>query len=195
MTRLLEVAGRQVTEGADDHQAQSIAVPQPDPYKPFPLDAIQSSTKEGQGDWLIPVTGGQWAIVSAEDFPLLSRHSWALSNEYPSTNIGSTCVPMHRFILPAKKGSPLVVDHINRNKLDNRRENLRLVHHTVNTWNRGPRKSHPTGVVGVQRVRDRFVAKVTRHHKLRHLGTFDTLQEAKEAIEALDASLYGGELS
>lgn len=55
--------------------------------------------------------------------------SWCMANGYAMNGkIGKT---MHLFLLGSRKG--LEIDHLNGNKLDNRRINLRFVKHAVNT--------------------------------------------------------------
>lgn len=86
----------------------------------------------------------QYAIVDDELFDVLSRYAWkakpnaAGNNVYAVRNVarpegGHQMLRMHRVVLGYD--GPLDVDHINRNPLDNRRENLRAVTRSVNAKN------------------------------------------------------------
>ncbi|MGZ4573433.1 MAG: HNH endonuclease [Mycobacteriaceae bacterium] len=78
------------------------------------------------------------------------------------------------------------VDHINRNRLDNRRENLRVVSQADNNRNRGVTRRSSTGYPGVF-VRENGNFRVTfKHHGIRHAGgTFGELSAAIEAARDL----------
>jgi len=74
----------------------------------------------------------------------------------------------------------LMIDHINGNKADNRIANLRLVTRAENGFNRHSTQAE-SGHIGVYRSRDRWRARIHRHGKRFELGSFDTMDEAKEA--------------
>src|SRR4051812_29617464 len=88
------------------------------------------------------------AIVDDADFALLSRYHWQVTKTnggyYATTRMTdqetkrSRSVRMHRFLMGAKPEEQ--VDHINRNPLDNRRQNLRLCSVTQNLWNHPGRR-------------------------------------------------------
>jgi len=77
-------------------------------------------------------------IVDDEDFEYLSKYKWTLSDGYVKRaqvkRYSSTAVLMHREIMQPPKH--LYIDHINHNKLDNRKENLRIVSLVQNIWNK-----------------------------------------------------------
>lgn len=78
-----------------------------------------------------------------------------------------------------------MIDHINRNKTDNRIANLRCVTNSENMQNKGVMKNNSTGFRGVywhKRIK-KFVASYGLNKKLVHLGYFDTAIEAGKVAE------------
>lgn len=81
------------------------------------------------------------------------------------------------------------IDHINRERDDNRIANLRDVSNTDNAWNKNTQRRSSTGVTGVTEYswhgRLRYVARIRHQRRLIHLGYFDTVSAATAArIEA-----------
>jgi hypothetical protein len=68
------------------------------------------------------------------------------------------------------------IDHINQNPLDNRIENLRVVSHTQNVWNRNYGKG-----VSYKININKWIARITVNKRTIHLGSFATEDEAKQA--------------
>jgi len=125
----------------------------------------------------IPLTRGKVALVDVEDFEWLSEFKWHLGvNGYASTNTrkedGSyTRVYMHRMIM--NPPTNMVVDHINRNKCDNRKENLRIVTYTQNTWNTTSKNTNTSEYKGVSKTsRGKFMVQITAVGKERYIGSF-----------------------
>lgn len=90
---------------------------------------------------------------------------------------------LHRWILGLTKGDGLIGDHINRNRLDNRRVNLRVVDPSGSSQNvSGRGKSRFRGVHPTRA--GRWVARVKYQHKNYIVGTFDSEEDAAKAAEA-----------
>lgn len=90
---------------------------------------------------------------------------------------------LHRFILDEPDG--LLVDHINRDTLDNTRSNLRAVTVKQNGQNRGKYSTRSnTGLRGVYwRERNKiYVAQVKVNQKIIYLGSFKNIADAEKAV-------------
>lgn len=101
---------------------------------------------------------------------------------------------MHRMVVGMMpKGA--VVDHINGDTLDNRRENLRIVDQTINNRNRvGAQKNSTTGHLGVSPHKDGgFVAVIRHGGTCRYLGCFDALEDAVRARVEAEKRMWGVE--
>jgi hypothetical protein len=143
----------------------------------------------------IPLTQGKVAIVDDEDFERISALKWCYSssNGYAvsSRKINGKKVLLHRFLLnaPGEK----VTDHINRNRLDNRRSNLRLCTRAENNCNMGIR-SHNKGMYkGVYWMPNRSKWQVTIRHnkKPMFLGLFDNPHDAARMYNFWAKDLFG----
>lgn len=90
----------------------------------------------------------QVILIDSEDFERCKSVSWCVDNVgYANGCYKRKTVRMHRFILNAPKG--FEVDHINHNRLDNRKSNLRIVTHQENQHNLAIGKSNTSGYKGV----------------------------------------------
>lgn len=94
----------------------------------------------------ILLTKGFKATVDSEDFDFLSKKKWFFSNGY-AKNKSRNSVYMHRLILSPKKEE--YVDHINGDKLDNRRVNLRICTMSQNLANQKLSRANTSGYKGV----------------------------------------------
>jgi len=97
---------------------------------------------------------------------------------------------LHRWITNAPIGK--VVDHINHNTLDNRRENLRVVTHSENSQNRkGADTDSRCGIRGVSwhKHNNKWQAALTVNKKRISLGYFSDLEVAKAKVEKARSEL------
>jgi hypothetical protein len=149
---------------------------------------------------MIPLNGGKTALVDDADYEYLSQWKWqyngyAMRLTSRSLPINRTTVLMHRVIMDAPHG--MEVDHINGNKLDNRRSNLRICTSTENKHNRGVYRNSTTGSKGVtfnKREKKFKVSIRIGNGKRLHLGYFTNLGEATRAYDEA-AKKYHGEFA
>jgi hypothetical protein len=131
------------------------------------------------------------AIVDDDMEPFLRPWRWRIaSNGYvvrdAARKVGGArhTLAMHRIIAGLVHGDPLEVDHINHNRLDNRRENLRLVTRAQNNQNQPAR----SGFRGVHRLPSgRWCARASINRQQHHIGVYDTEFEAARAAEEFRA--------
>ena len=140
---------------------------------------------------------GRIALVDDCDYEDLSKFTWrAMSGKYPypCRSITGGTVLMHREIM--RPGSDTMVDHINGNRLDNRRENLRLCSRTQNGQNRCKGKNNKSGIKGAYYRPDRgkWASYITVNKEKIFLGYFETKEMAGGAYERA-AKLYFGEFA
>lgn len=137
----------------------------------------------------IPLTQNKFAIVDDEDFDFLSKYKWYF------TNSGYACHSakkelMHCLIM----GNPIEdIDHINRNRLDNRKSNLRLATRSQNLFNRPKQKNNKSGFKGVtfDKYRLKWIAQCCLNGKLHHLGRFEWKKDAAEAYNKFVSEQVG----
>ena len=127
-------------------------------------------------------------LVDDEDAGLATEFRWSLNaNGYAWRSImgGTRHVYLHRQLLGLERGDRRQVDHVNRNKLDNRRSNLRVVTPAENRQNT-PALGGSSRHRGVRwdAARGKWAASVQLDRKHRYVGRFDTEDEAAQAAAA-----------
>lgn len=129
----------------------------------------------------IPLTKGKFAIVDREDLARVSSHSWQFHSMGYATSGGS--ILLHRLIMGAKKGQ--MVDHINRDKLDNRKANLRFCSHRQNSQNRKAKG------YCIEKRTGKFYSQIKVDDRRIHLGTFETKEQAISAYRRAAKAHFG----
>jgi hypothetical protein len=159
----------------------------------------------------IKLTQGEFAIVDDDEFERLNKYKWCCSSACGETIYAlrgiclgghkRTSVQMHREIINAPTG--MDVDHINGNRLDNRKENLRLCTRSQNSANQKLSKNNKTGFKGVSYhaqtiitkkrnyIYRRIYSQIRHGKKLIFLGSFKTERDAALAYDKKAIELFG----
>lgn len=150
----------------------------------------------------IPLNGGKFALVDIEDLPKLGKWKWhfhhtgyVVRNRYLGFIDGKHKFKherLHRVIMGNPKDK--MVDHVNGDKLDNRKSNLRVTDNAHNKANGRLYRTNKTGYKGVhQAISGRYFAVISKggNDGNIHLGTFDTAREAAKAYNKAAAKKWG----
>lgn len=143
----------------------------------------------------IPLTKGRVAIVDAADYEWLSQWKWCAQVDEKGFAYACragprlTIIRMHRVL--AQPAAHQVVDHINRDTLDNRRANLRCCTLAENARNRAGNRGTLSPFKGVLAAGPRWRARIGDGTRQRHLGCFATQEEAARAYDEAARLLHG----
>ena len=140
----------------------------------------------------LELTNGQFAIVDDEDFDELNQWKWTFSKGYAirCDKFGNS-IYMHRAVNKTPTG--MQTDHINQNKLDNRKENLRASTRSQNMANVTTCSHNTSGYKGVSfhKNRGKWRAYIRVNKKQISLGMFTSKEIAAIAYNEA-AKVYFG---
>ena len=137
----------------------------------------------GYGEvYCVPLTQDKYSIIDICDYEYVKNLFWLFASPgYARTNTPDGDLLLHRAIMKAP--SDKVVDHINGDRLDNRRCNLRLASAAENSWNNHTKRGSSPHK-NIRKVNCRFEVSMKLYGTVTWIGSFPTLEEALEARNA-----------
>lgn len=141
-----------------------------------------------------------YALVDAED-KWATEHRWHMCAGYAARSVWdgerNTLIYLHRQILGLEPGDGVDADHMNRDKLDNRRANLRAVSHRENQHNMPAMPRHrtkPSQYRGVSWRDDtqKWTARCQVDGQMHRFGCFDSEEDAAQAAREGRRRLLSG---
>ncbi len=140
---------------------------------------------------MIPLGDGFYAYVDAANYEWLSRYTWHLNNGYASRREKGGRIYMHSEIMKPPKGK--VVDHIDGNKANDCRVNLRQCDQAENLLNRRKRHGARSRYLGViySEEHHKWCARCRFQGRNYNLGYFDDEVEAARASDYAAVMHFG----
>lgn len=130
----------------------------------------------------ILLTQGKVALVDDEDFERIASHRWYAHREgntfYAHRKSDGKTIRMHREILLLRQRGRTEVDHKDGNGLNNKKSNLRICTHSENIRNSRKQSNNTSGIIGVSRQADKWIARIKVKSQCIYLGIFSTKEEA-----------------
>lgn len=136
---------------------------------------------------------GENFYVDPSDAGLVSKYRWYIAGTgYVVCDHRRTeRILLHRILMNAP--SNMIVDHINRDTKDNRKENLRLVTPSQNLMNRGIESRNKSGVTGVcwAKANHKWLSYISINNKRMYLGYYDTIEDAAQVRREAEKKYFG----
>lgn len=129
--------------------------------------------------------------IDTSVYDKVAKYIWCIDGRgYVIGRVEGKLVKLHRLIMDAEKGK--VIDHINRDKLDNRLCNLRQCTDRDNSRNASISKNNTSGYTGVRRTKSgKWKAEIMVNRKNKSLGTHVDINDALEARRVATVKYFG----
>lgn len=132
--------------------------------------------------------------IDKDDYRKINKVSWYYQHgkgDYGAIrgNIGKKKIFLHRYIMNCDTND--IVDHLNRNTLDNCKKNLRIVDIVESNRNRRVPKNSKSGVRGIKFAKNKWEVGIWAGGKTVYLGRYEDLEEAKEVYRKKSLELFG----
>lgn len=139
-------------------------------------------------------------FIDVNDYKKVTTHNWFVGKQgyvesrvkkHEENDYDATSIKLHRFLKNPKKHE--YIDHINGNRLDNRKSNLRICTQQQNNMNRKIMKNNTSGVTGVhwdKRI-NKWVSRIWYKNKEIFLGNYNNIEDATRARMKAEIKYFG----
>ena len=133
------------------------------------------------------------ALIDLEDIDIVEKYKWHLKHGYVCSTTDR--IRLHRYVMNCP--DDMVVDHINGNKLDNRKSNLRICTIQQNSWNHKKSDRNTSGTTGItwHAKQKKWLAQImiTENNKRKniHLGYYEDINDAIQARKDAEDRYFG----
>jgi hypothetical protein len=134
----------------------------------------------------------QLVFIDEEIYYDIIKYSWQINvNNYVTGEIDKKRFILSRYVMDYNGIN--YVDHINNNRLDNRKDNLRIVTPTQNAMNMCSQKNSSSKFIGVHYRKDnnKWRTRIKVNDKDINLGQYDTEIEAAKARDVATLKYFG----
>ena len=136
------------------------------------------------------ITKDAIVLVSKKCLPHILIYKWYLDKNGYAISYGKTRIKMHRLIYTNYKGliqDKYVIDHINRDRLDNRLENLRQCSQKENSYNTSKHMKYK----GVNKTKTGWNARITKDGKVHMINNIKSEKDAALIYDMMAEELFG----
>jgi hypothetical protein len=130
------------------------------------------------------------SLIDDNQYYNATKYRWSVSHGYVSGIIGANNIRLHRFLMNANVDDPLI-NHKNRNRLDNRLENLEFSTCSINNHNRTKKNNATSKYYGVYKSNQKYQAMIAKDNKQYHIGRYHNEIDAAIAYNVKATELYG----
>lgn len=123
-------------------------------------------------------------LIDKEDYSKVKDYRWSLTwNGYATTKKQKSNLWMHRIVMQYEGKND--IDHINHNKLDNRKSNLRIATRSQNNMNRLKTKGYY-----YDKENEKWRAYIEKDGRRIYLGRFETEEEALKSRKEAERKIF-----
>jgi len=135
-----------------------------------------------------------WKVRTSIRITVGKKVGCKFKNNYIFTRINKKLIALHRVIFLYHHGYlPKLIDHIDKNSLNNKIENLRPCTRSENALNSKRASNNKSGVKGVcwHKAAQKWHARINLKGKQYNFGFFEKLEDAENVVKKMRAEIHG----